>query len=427
MSAQSLSTPNRDQPAVKVEIEKGGISDDPTDFRISIEAETLEGEPVLKVTNEKTLEAYSIPYSLAIYLHDEFLAIDSTFLEKNREIEEGLSSKRKARYNPLEIEKDLMKLDSELDGSFQLKSFRGVETKSGLILKKDQDIVSGKPYVPFLSWHEEPIDYIPKGTHGWRLYLTGFADGMIGFAPWNDEEAIRKLVDSMRDVEALKVIASLVYPDTAKVTTVLATSESILDFLPARLDIKGREALIDLLENSPVLRYDKSAIKQSIPLIKALILADRQIAYGVTVPFFPIFKEPEAIRPEGFFAKYLKDKKNREEQLDFSTFGLEDATKQAERYSMQQRWETHLNLEACAAGYIRVYPLGDAQAPLSKGDAFDKRTIWLTKLSPSEWKQIFSATSVAKIQDDPDYPQIFHTFSNGILNIFSNGVPGLSP
>ena len=409
MNKNITKTSFRSQPAIKIEIEKDKVRDEPTDLHIAIESEMLESEPLLKVVNEQTLEEYSIPYIVALYLNDELFSMPKIFLDTQREFETSISDKRKALHDPLEMNKGLVQWNSEVvfkNGSFQLKSFKGANSNTGLVLKKDQANLGLKPYIPFLVWHEEPTDYMAKGTHGWKLYLTGFAEGAIGFANWNDGEGIIKLIDSMSDVESLKVIASLTYPDMANVTSVLSLSEELLDSLKSSSDMQGREDIIALFEKSPTLEYPKEESSIDNVKIRALILADKQIAYGISIPFSPVFKKPAELKepePYGLLGKYFAKQRKLEAERAalFARVARDDATKDAERRMAQQKWgETFFN-EARAAGYMIVLPLGVTHPPLF-GQYEYHSTIWITDLSESQWRQIFPATSVAVVQEDSD-------------------------
>jgi hypothetical protein len=65
--------------------------------------------------------------------------------------------------------------------------------------------------------------------HGWRLYLTGAEKSTIGFASWNNLEAIENLVRQTQDSETLLIVSGITDPETTSTLTSRLNAREILE------------------------------------------------------------------------------------------------------------------------------------------------------------------------------------------------------
>ena len=219
---------------------------------------------------------------------------------------------------------------------------------------------------PMLTWQNElqiSIINIGKkdtgrhnGSSGWKLTLNGFKEEVLGFAKWNDLEALTSLVSQLNNKRGLTITLSLSAADKAtQLTAGLALREYVKEGLVPEMETKSiRKSLINA-------GYRNGGDGQVAPLIVEVDGEKSVIAVGVSKQI------------EGFTAN---EGENR---------------------------ETHTEIESTLSSSLPSLRRVDLESLLpNKGRLTYKRgyttTIWFTAIPEEKWNNFISGIpSVAKI------------------------------
>lgn len=136
------------------------------------------------------------------------------------------------------------KVDKD-DPHARVKGGYRIFTKEGGNAYITRDTVSRflKHGTPILIWHDENETASGGENFGWELRLVG-SPNIIAFAPWDDEEAISKMVDSLKDLEGLHIQQILMNPNYFESNKELLVVElPIVDSNPGSLGGKSLKSI----------------------------------------------------------------------------------------------------------------------------------------------------------------------------------------
>lgn len=195
---------------------------------MTVEAATMDDEPIIKILNKKTGTTNTLPYAdRGVLDNDSFRLIDY-------DIQEEREKYRIKLYHPMNYLSDLVSSPAINDYATSWSN-HALET---LVRSQDKDKTPSssnyEKYIPYLVWRKaSPSQWgepqyqaeegerrntkvrLPSGQNGWVLYLTGLERLPLGFAKWNDEANIIKLAESMYNADSLKNKALKLYPEQA--------------------------------------------------------------------------------------------------------------------------------------------------------------------------------------------------------------------
>ena len=376
----------KDKPLIKVKVE--GERD--SNSKITAEVKDLFSDPIIKVYNKVTKKTQEIPLEFAIELNPDL------FGQVNGEIRNELSKKRRKLYNPKNLMTGLL-YGSKYYPAVEKPEPRGfgrigspwlslnLNAPETIILEKDADHKKNQKYIPYLTWRDEDPD---EGiADGWDLYLSGFDDAPISSAHWNDEGEIRKLANSMLEVEDLKTMLALLRPEESIIISSLAASDAIFAKCQRLDSEKDREEIGTFLANSAKLSYSSNEYEKDWIQIDGLVLDSYQIAYGINIPHSPKFRLPP--EPDSFTARYKIHKAIKAEK-EKTRFLTDEEHKIIDTLILDQ-WVNAVAIEAIKNGWRVIDPWGT-----SDPSGYNP-WLWLTKLSKEEWATIAPAIERAEV------------------------------
>lgn len=97
---------------------------------------------------------------------------------------------------------------------------------------------------PVIEWMHGG-DYRSDSTIGWRLYLAGAKTATIGFAKWDDRDALGNLAAMMHDTESMLTMAAIMHPKPISELSARLAARALRDArgLPG-IDLKKVRAIL---------------------------------------------------------------------------------------------------------------------------------------------------------------------------------------
>ena len=384
------------EPLLKIDIklEKQG------DNEITFELDTLLSQPIVRVKDNYDGSEYSIDMSVAMDLNPSgFYSVYRAFIDKVTELRQayndpsgltGILSYDRFRIRDNDKEEKIWGL------SYQ-------EYFKVYFLLEDEDNLSDK-YTPYIRWvdqgnqvESERLKGLSKGDVdkvGWALFLNGFSHMALGFASWDDRQALDLLIQHMRSPNELKVMACLSYPEQAKIVSSIHSSADAL----RKCNNKGIEEIEGILRKSQRLEFvDKyDGRTDSYVKIGRLLLEGKEIAYQIGAQSKPLFKASK--EKNSILHKYQENRNDKKELLRLSRLSKEEREAQhlEKLQNTNKRWMKIFLEEAGLEGWRLC-------EPFPSRDNLILNWSWVTKLSESEWHSIEPAIPLATIARDRNH------------------------
>jgi hypothetical protein len=213
-----------------------------TDHGITVFATTedLYAEPLLHVIDAQQRE-WILPSLSAVVLGDIATKV-------NAEIRHEVRTARQELFHPKYLEGCIASQDTNYDKTVFLGS------------DIEHAHVEGTPMIQWVSSKDDQND-------GWSLVLVGMKSIQLSFARWDDEDGIRKMVDSMFDRNSLLTMVALLDPAKSswfvsrKAALALRQSKSLPAIRVSAIDKIIKDNGLTSYPESPEARGTKKPIK----------------------------------------------------------------------------------------------------------------------------------------------------------------------
>ena len=374
------------------------------DHSLRVELATLSSAPVVIIEIEENglIVEEQISYTAASKLNPE------VFGEFAEDLQSKISSARRKISNPGLFIKGLAKVVEITDRKPGAPRVARLGVMFGsppeiapncdmIILKRDEKaFLSLRKYTPYLVWCTDS-----NFSNTWRLYLTGFDDKPVAVANWDDEKALSDIVYSMLDAESNQIIVALNDPDKASLVATLAQGQSILDGCPEYAQKKATNEVRAIIQSSnTILEFPDTVspmMQENYPIVHALLLETKIIAYNVYIPIDPVFKLEPKVKGT-FLERHQEAKREKTARITFNALSeLERETKkEEERIEARAKW-TSLFAEEVAKGGWRVVDMFEVDA-WTRCEQNPLDYIFVTKLTQEEWSILKPAFSLLTVE-----------------------------
>ena len=402
------------------------LSLDP-DISITVEAKTVEDEPIIKISNKKTGTQSTLPYAdISIFNNDSVRLVDYEIQEKQSVSRKKRSVSRISLYHPMNYVADLVSSPGVNDYTTS-RFYAALET---LVRSQDEDKTpfnsNYEKYIPYLVWDEEKSNQIDDfqdfnsdkarrasrvpikwNQSGWVLYLTGLDELPLGFAEWNDEAGIIKLAKSMYKVEVLKKKALKLYPEQASELALYDTVHGIVSKCE-KYEWRGddQRAIENAAKLSPTLQlrflhkfyrngniYDRGVAG----FIDPVVLDKYNVAFRVSTPYSSLVKRNVYLKTLSGCRAYFLAKRSDARELKGKSPEERNVILDSRAKEAVRRYRDDYILAVESTGwrvidYSTEETFSPSYAPYGRSEQFQARghrsSFWVTKLSDEEWDAV---------------------------------------